>query len=67
MKQSYIFFIKLFSVVDSLTIENSKTTLEIELEENYRVRVGRLQFRWDLILVYVFLRFLQGGGFGKKS
>lgn len=32
-----------------------------------KVNVGKLQFRWDYVLLYVSLRFLQGGGIGESG
>ncbi len=54
-------------VVDSLTI--SKETLDDVVTVNRAdgtATVGKLQFRWDFILVYIVLRFLQGGGVGEE-
>ena len=53
-------------VVDSLTI--TKDTVEDMVTVNTAdntIQVHKLQFRWDYILMYIFLRFLQGGGVGE--
>ena len=55
-----------FLVVDSLTI--TKDTVEDMVTVNKAdntIQVHKLQFRWDYILMYIFLRFLQGGGVGE--
>jgi len=51
--------------VDSLTITNSSSTVATVSLASKQVVVGKLQFRWDYILIYVFLRSLQGGGIGE--
>ena len=48
-----------FYLVDSLTPSAHKQT-----EITSPSFLHGLQFRWDFILIYVGLRFLQGGGFG---
>ncbi|KAK2158020.1 hypothetical protein NP493_1828g00001 [Ridgeia piscesae] len=54
-------------IVDSLTITNSSSTVATVSLASKQVVVGKLQFRWDYILIYVFLRFLQGGGIGSMG
>ena len=39
-------------------------TLHVVRHGGY-LHVAGLSFRWDYILIYTLLRFLQGGGFGK--
>ena len=52
-------------LVDSLTPKTTNTSLTKDVDShNYVITAGGLQFRWDYILIYVMLRFLQGGGFG---
>ena len=51
--------------MDSLTINNNaaENMIAISSTDN-TVQVQKLQFRWDYILIYILLRFLQGGGVG---
>ena len=60
--------------MDSLTLQNSSSasgsdafTLNIVNEDGEQrvMQVASLQFRWDYVLIYVLLRFLQGGGGGR--
>ncbi len=39
----------------------------VTVKEDYTIQVHRLKFRWDYILVYILLRFLQGGGVGMEN
>lgn len=57
----------LFVVVDSLTITNQTAEDMITVREDRTIQFNSLQFRWDYILIYISLRFLQGGGAGKES
>ena len=53
-------------LVDSLTIttESVKDVVTVNTADN-TIQVSKLKLRWDYILMYIFLRFLQGGGVGK--
>ena len=53
--------------MDSLTITNTSSTVSTMSLASKKVNVGKLQFRWDYVLLYVFLRFLQGGGIGESA
>ena len=65
------FTLRFLFTVNSLTI-NPNTSLyrpdsfEVIRNGGY-LHVAGLQFRWDYILIYTLLRFLQGGGFGKQK
>ncbi|KAI0233623.1 ATP-binding cassette sub-family B member 6, mitochondrial [Lamellibrachia satsuma] len=54
-------------IVDSLTITNTSSTVSTMSLASKKVNVGKLQFRWDYVLLYVSLRFLQGGGIGSMG
>ena len=53
-------------LVDSLTVTSGQNESEALLQlRGDRLQVSHLDFRWDYIVIYVALRFLQGGGGGK--
>lgn len=55
-------------IVDSLTPKTSNRSMTNEVgSQTFVITAGGLQFRWDYILIYVLLRFLQGGGFGSMG
>lgn len=57
--------ITIFSfAVNSLSYSNSSKSVSVE--DNVIV-INGIQFRWDYVVTYVGLWFLQGGGFGKLN
>ncbi len=53
-------------LVDSLTISKDSVDDVVSFNmEDKTLQVSKLQFRWDYILVYILLKFLQGGGVGE--
>ena len=52
--------------VDSLTISKDSIDdiVSINMNDN-TLQVSKLRFRWDYILVYIMLKFLQGSGVGE--
>lgn len=55
----------LYFSVDSLTYSHNSSSC-LTVNRDGKGQVEKLQFRWDYILIYVLLRFLQGGGAGMK-
>jgi len=52
--------------VDSLTVRNVNESVTLK-DSFYVARVKGIEFRWDYILTYVALWFLQGGGLGSMG
>ncbi len=56
------------NLVDSLTISKESVDDVVSFNmEDKTLQVSKLRFRWDFILVYIVLKFLQGGGVGKNA
>jgi len=52
--------------VDSLTVRNVNESVTLT-DGFYVASVRGIEFRWDYILVYIALWFLQGGGLGSMG
>ena len=52
--------------VDSLTVRNVNESLTLT-DGFYVAHVKGIEFRWDFILTYIALWFLQGGGLGSMG
>jgi ABC-type transport system involved in Fe-S cluster assembly fused permease/ATPase subunit len=53
-------------IVDSLTVKSVNTSVTLT-DGQYVATVNGIEFRWDFILIYVGLWFLQGGGLGSTG
>ena len=62
-----LFLCACYVAVDSLTVKNMSTKAFSVHAENYIVNVNGVEFRWDFIMIYIALWFLQGGGFGSMG
>lgn len=56
----------MFPTVDSLTVRNANESVTLK-DRFYVASVKGIEFRWDFILVYIALWFLQGGGLGSMG
>ena len=52
--------------VDSLTVRNVNESVTLR-DDFYVAHVQGIEFRWDYILIYISLWFLQGGGLGSMG
>jgi len=52
--------------VDSLTVRNVNESVTLQ-DRFYIAHVQGIEFRWDYILTYIALWFLQGGGLGSMG
>jgi len=59
-------FLGMFPTVDSLTVGNANESLTLK-DRFYVASVKGVEFRWDFILTYIALWFLQGGGLGSMG
>ena len=56
--------IEIFFTVDSLTVKREDVDMtNIEVVADH-MEVGPFKFHWDYVLIFVAMRFLQGGGSG---
>ena len=52
--------------MDSLTVRNVNESVTLQ-DGFYVAHIQGVEFRWDYILIYMALWFLQGGGFGSMG
>jgi len=57
----------MFVAVDSLTVRNVNESVTLRDGGFYVASVKGIEFRWDYILTYIALWFLQGGGLGSMG
>jgi len=53
--------------VDSLTVRNVNESVTLNNGSFYVAHVKGIEYRWDYILTYIALWFLQGGGLGSMG
>jgi len=61
-----VFFCHFTLTVDSLTVRSANTSITLQ-DDFFVAHVKGIEFRWDYILVYISLWFLQGGGLGSMG